>query len=114
MKNKYILGIVFLTLQVVSIIYARFIPERFFCWAPYDEHSHYEITVKVNDAPLSEKEIEQRYHYKGKGWEPRAIHNVFNIIEQYETTYGAKDRAEVCVRYSTNGHEEKIWRFSKK
>ena len=111
MRFRYAVGITFLALQVASIIYARFIPERFFCWAPYDEHSHFEVKVKIGDKSLSSYEIKNRYRYTALGWEPRAIHNVFNLIEQYEATYGKQDDAEVSVIYSTNGHDECIWRL---
>ena len=113
MKYRYVIGVVFLLLQVGSIIYARFIPERFFCWAPYDEHSHFEISVKISGNALSKYEVKQRYKYHAIGWESRAIHNVFNLIEQYEKTYGSNDKAQVTVKYSTNGHKEKIWILSK-
>ena len=113
MKFRYALGIIFLLLQIGSIIYARFIPERFFCWAPYDEHSNYEIVVEIDGESLSHYEIKQRYHYAALGWETRAIHNVFNYIQQYETTYGIDDQADVRVIYTTNGHQEKIWRLTR-
>ncbi|MBN4085112.1 hypothetical protein JYT89_02085 [Flavobacteriaceae bacterium AH-315-B10] len=113
MKSRFIVGILFLLIQFLSIIYARFIPERFFCWAPYDEHTYLEVQVYLNNNALSDVEILKRYRYKAKGWEPRSIYNVFNIIEQYERTYGVYDAAEVFVKYSTNGHQEKIWKLLK-
>ena len=113
MKFKYALGIGFLLLQVGSIGYARFIPERYFCWAPYDEHTYYDISVKVNGQLLSKKDTEQRYHYQAVGWEPRAIDNVFSVIRQYETSHGKDEHAKVQVLYRTNGHDEKIWSFPK-
>ena len=114
MKFKYALGMLFLLLQVGSIVYARFIPERYFCWAPYDEHTNYAISIKINGVLLSKQDIKNRYHYQAVGWEPRAIDNVFDLIRQYETTNGIDDNAQVQVHYSTNGHEEKVWRFPKK
>ncbi|WP_299779666.1 hypothetical protein [uncultured Formosa sp.] len=101
-------------MQVGSIGYARFIPERYFCWAPYDEHTYYTISVKINGQLLSEQDIKKRYHYQAVGWEPRAIDNVFSLIRQYETRNRIEDHAEVQVIYRTNGHDEKVWSFSKK
>ena len=109
MKRHFFLGIIFLIIQVLSVIYARVIPERFFCWAPYDEHTYYEVFVKIGGAELSTSEIENRYHYKSIGWEPRSIYNVFNIISQYESSYGVKENSTVYVKYSINGNREKTW-----
>jgi hypothetical protein len=107
------IGIAFLFAQCGSVLVARFIPERFFCWAPYDEHTSLETRVIIGDSELDAKEVNARYRYLVNGWEPRAIHNVFNIIQQYETTYGAGDSAEVIVTYSKNGHPQQTWRYPK-
>lgn len=102
---------VFLAVQLFSIGYARFTPERFFCWAPYDQHTYYTVTVHVDGRMLSSEEVQRRYRYRSQAWEPRRIDNVFSIIRQYETTYGRADSAEVIVRYSTNGESERTWRW---
>jgi len=112
-KTRYYIGILFLLLQVASVIYARFIPERFFCWGPYDNHTRFEVFVEINGQVLSSNEAEQRYKYKMKGWEQRSIYNIFSLISQYETTYGTQDNAKVSVVYSTNGHPQKEWNLEK-
>jgi len=104
-----VIGLAFLGLQIGFIGYARFIPERFFSWAPYDQHSEYSIDVILGDSPLEPKEVTNRYRYRANGWEHRSINNVFSIIQQYETTYGTEDAARVTVTYSTNGHAEATW-----
>ncbi|MBO6880782.1 hypothetical protein [Winogradskyella sp.] len=112
MKLRKTIGILFIISQIVLIIYAKFVPERFFCWAPFDEHTYLDIDVEVNGKLLTKKEIAKRYRYKSKGWEPRSINNVFSIIRQYESTYGKEDNASVKVKYATNGNEERIWYFN--
>ncbi|WP_248723026.1 hypothetical protein [Seonamhaeicola sp. ML3] len=111
MKTRYYFGITFLLLQVISIIYALFISERFFCWAPYDEHTYIQVSVEIDGKQLTKREVKDRYRYKAEGWEPRSINNVFNIITQYETTYGINDNANVLVKYETNGNKQRIWRL---
>ena len=106
----FYLGSVFLFLQLASVIYARFIPERFFCWAPYDEHSYYEIKVMIDGESLSRSEVNSRYRYKSKGWEPRSMDNIFSLVEQYEKTYGVNDNALVIIDYQTNGHKKQQWK----
>lgn len=111
-KTYYTLGKLFLATQILLIIYARFIPERFFCWAPFDEHTYLVTKVIIGENILSSEEINNRYRYHMKGWEPRAIQNVFNIIQQYEKTYGKYENAKVYVTYSTNGNVQKNWYYN--
>ncbi len=111
MRSRFYIGIVFLGLQCISIIAARFIPERFFCWAPFDEHTLLHTEIEIDNNELSREETDTRYRYLMNTWEPRAVHNVFNIVEQYETTYGKTDSARVIIKYSTNGHPEQTWQF---
>lgn len=106
---NHIVGITFLTLQLLLIVYARFTPERFFCWAPYDERAHYEIDIHIDGRQLSPKEITTRYHYPSLGWEPRSIHNVISMARQYEATYGAQDNASVIIHYEKNGRPQQTW-----
>lgn len=111
MKGRLLIGVLFLLLQVGGIIYARFIPERFFCWAPYDIHTKFEVFVTIDGQELSNSEIESRYRYKMKGWEQRSIHNIISLISQYERTYGQSDNAEVYMIYAINGHPEQKWTY---
>ncbi|WCO02010.1 hypothetical protein [Psychroserpens ponticola] len=111
MKVRVFIGILFLLLQVGSMTYARFIPERFFCWAPYDTHVKFEVFVTIDGNTLNPEDTEARYKYKMKGWEQRSIDNIFSLISQYERTYGKVDNAKVLMTYSINGHEEQEWRF---
>ncbi len=106
-----LIGLLFLALQLVSIGYARFIPERFFCWAPYDQHTHYRIDVVLVDGTMTAIDVRRRYRYASEAWEPRNIANVFSIIRQYESTYGKSDNARVTVIYSTNGRAEATWQW---
>lgn len=111
MYAGHIVGLLFLAAQVASIGYARFVPERFFCWAPYDQHTLYQVRVVLDDRELTTREVQIRYQYRAEAWEPRSIDNVFSIIRQFESTYGRNDNAEVTVIYSTNGHAEATWNW---
>ena len=111
MKLRHLIGIAFISLQVIGITYARFVPERFFCWGPYDNHSLYEVSVTIDGAELSLDEVEKRYRYKSKGWEQRSMYNIFSQIQQYESTYGQDDNALVRITYSTNGKPQSTWTY---
>lgn len=103
---------VFFIAQVFGIAYSRFLEERYFCWAPFDQISLYEINLAVNGVIFSPEEIKGRYNLQGNGRENRSIHNVFSIIKQYEETYGKEDKVVVKVIYSTNGKAKEEWNFS--
>ncbi|WP_406683910.1 hypothetical protein N1F78_14630 [Seonamhaeicola sp. MEBiC1930] len=109
MKLRLIIGALFLILQIAGIVYSRFTPLRFFCWAPYDIQTKFEATGKINGKILNSDQLKERYKYKMSGWEQRSIFNIFSLIEQYESTYGKNDKAEITIKYSINGHPEKIW-----
>lgn len=106
---KVIFIIAFIAVQIGSIIISRFSESKYFCWVPYDEISHYSISVTVNGKLLSADEIENRYRRKPNDRENRDIHNLISILSQYESTYGKEDKARVVLTYSTNGHEAKAW-----
>lgn len=103
---------IFFLVQVVGIIYSRFLEEKYFCWAPFDQISVYEIKAEINGVELSAEEIRNRYNLQRVGRENRSIHNVFSILRQYEESYGNQDIAEVKVTYWTNGKEQEEWTFS--
>ncbi|MDX1640191.1 MAG: hypothetical protein R3220_00745 [Balneolaceae bacterium] len=103
--------IIFFALQVLGIVMGRFTSVKYFCWAPYDEISQYEITATVNGRELNEDQILHRYRKFKKGRENRSIHNLISIIRQYETTYGNNEDANVELSFVTNGHRKTIWKW---
>ena len=113
MRIRTIIGLLFIGLQCISVLIARFIPEKFFCWAPYDEHTLIRTKILDDGKELSEVEIDERYRYRMNDWEPRTVNNVFNLITQYETTYGKDDDVIIIINYSRNGKAEKTWVYPK-
>ncbi len=104
----------FLLAQLGMIARARFVAERFFCWAPFDEQTHYTISVALRGRILTPEEITERYHVLADNWNAHAAANVIMIVHRYETTYGRNEGAEVTVRYSRNGHAEQTWQWPKR
>ena len=103
------IGLIFLLFQAGMIVYARFTPSRYFCWAPYDSLSEYRIDVKVDGRSLGDEEIYQRYRMRAEGLDARSIQHLKNIIRQYEETYGRDDKAQVLLSYHTNGIPQPVW-----
>lgn len=102
-------GVAFLLLQLALVVRARFVDERFFCWAPFDEATRFETQVVIGGRTLSREETNRRYRHGSAGWENHSVHNVLRMIRQYESTYGRSDQAQVTVTYSINGHPSRIW-----
>jgi hypothetical protein len=97
--------------QVVMIVYARFVPSRYFCWAPYDIQTEYRLRVEVNGRDLTAPEIRSRYRRPARGTDNRSPQHVMDIVQGYEERYGRNDHARVVMRYRVNGKEEQTWRW---
>lgn len=122
MKN--VIGGSLILLQLFLIVNARFIPAKYFCWAPHDEQNVYELAVTINKKVLTQEEINKRYHLEaGYYWvdsayqkvniEARSIENVKDLVAQYESTYGKLDQADVKLTYWRNGGNAQHWRWPK-
>lgn len=104
-------GLLVLALQGAAIFHARRVPERWFCWAPFDEATLFEVSVTLGGRELSPAEVSRRYRYRPAGWEHRTIHNVLDMIRQHEGTYGRAEDARVTVEYSRNGAPPQRWQW---
>jgi len=106
---RTLVGVGLLGFQIFMIGYARFVPSRYFCWAPMDSQNLYSITVVTADRELDAEEIETRYRQPAEGGNWQAIQHVLDKIQQYEETYGRGDGARVVVTYTVNGGPEETW-----
>lgn len=99
--------------QLGAIVYARFVPTRYFCWAPYDTQTEYEATAVVNGQALTRQEFAQRYRRGMRGTDNRAPQHVFDMLEQVEEKRAPlRENAEVVVKYRVNGKEPLLeWRW---
>ncbi|MBC2605933.1 hypothetical protein [Pelagicoccus albus] len=113
LPNRIGLGLclALLAFQAIAIVYARFTPARYFCWAPYDTQDRYEVTIEREGLTLSESEATERYRFHSNAWQQHSIYNLLNAIEQYETSYGIEDGARITVTYSRNGHPQEVWSY---
>lgn len=107
--TRTLAAIALLAFQVVMIGYARFVPSRYFCWAPMDSQNLYSIAVVIDGRELNPEEIEARYRQPAQGGNWQAIQHALDKVRQYEETYGREDGAKVVVTYTVNGHPEETW-----
>jgi hypothetical protein len=107
-------AICFFLLQIVSVIYARFVPSRWLAWAPNDYANGYKMQVHINGRDLSANEIGTRYQLLPEGVYENPVQNLVDIIRQREQTYGRNDQAKVVLAYRPNGGPVQEWRWPEK
>lgn len=94
------------------IMIARVTPQRYFCCAPYNSVGRCVIQAIINGQELDEQGIRHRYHMRMNV--PNAhIPHVFDTIVWYEKSYGRSDQAQITIKYSINGGNEKVWHWQK-
>jgi hypothetical protein len=103
------LGLSLLLFQIGAILYARFVPARYFCWAPYDMQTDYELQVMVDGRTLTPAEIRGRYRRGAKGTDNRSAQHVIDIVQGVEER--RREGAEVVMRYRVNGGEKRTWQW---
>jgi len=108
---RWAIGFALLAFQVGAIVYARYVPARYFCWAPYDMQTDYVIHATVNGRPLNADEIRLRYRRGPSGTDNRSFQHIIDIVEQAEQRYHPNDRTEVRIGYRINGGREQQWLY---
>ena len=104
--------ILLFSFQLGAIVYARFVPTRYFCWAPFDTQTDYVATSVVNGHELTAAEFRQRYRRPKQGFDNRSPQHVIDMFQQVEEKRAAVgDRASVIMRYRVNGKEVREWHW---
>lgn len=112
MRNlRWTIGLTLLVFQLSAIVYARFVPSRYFCWAPFDMQTDYRLDVTINGRRLSPTEVRQRYRRAAQGTDNRSFQHIIDIIEQTERHYHPEDQTEVIMTYRINGKQEEQWHY---
>src|SRR5207237_6850999 len=88
---RWTIGLALLAFQVGAVVYARFVPSRYFCWAPFDMQTDYRLEVTVNGQKLSAKEIQQRYRRPAQGTDNRSFQHLIDILTEAEQRYHPGD-----------------------
>lgn len=110
-KVGFLLGCALLAAQCGAIVYARFTPLRYFCWAPFDQQTKYLIEVFIGDEGLTEFQIQKRYRRPAEGYDNRSAHHLFDLIERAERKFEPAGRSRVTLLYSINGGRQLTWRY---
>lgn len=99
-------------LQLGAIVYARFVPTRYFCWAPYDTQTEYWANAIVDGRALTAPEFRHRYRRPRHGFDNRSPQHIIDMLQQVEQKRGALgEKASVVVEYRVNGKAPEVWRW---
>jgi hypothetical protein len=109
---KTIIPAALLIFQLGAILYARFVPTRYFCWAPFDTQTDYVATSVVNGHQLTAAEFQKRYRRNQHGFDNRSPQHVIDMLEQVEEKRAALgENATIVMKYRVNGKELREWRW---
>jgi hypothetical protein len=105
------IALALLFFQVGAVIYSRFHLTKYFSSAPNDAITKFRVHVSAEGKELTQTDIQNRYRFFKYGWDDRSPAHIFDIITQYETTYGKEEKANVVVNYTVNGKEQRPWHY---
>jgi hypothetical protein len=109
---RTLIPIVLFAFQLGAIVYARFVPTRYFCWAPYDTQTDYVATATVNGEQLTSTQFRQRYRRPQRGFDNRSPRHVIDMLEQVEKKRARLgEQATIVMKYRVNGREVQEWRW---
>jgi hypothetical protein len=111
-STRDVLCMALLAIQLLLIARSRSSASRYFCWAPFDTQTSYELTVTVpGRGRLSPREVRMRYRLDDYGRDNRSPQHLIDIVSQYEGTLGRPERADALMRYTVNGIHPGEWRW---
>ena len=112
---RWFATVLFLTAQLVVVIYGFFDPQKYFGFFPFSASSDCKITAVIGDHRLSNWETLKRYHIQRYAKKAGRIlppaYRLLDIITTYETTYGLNDDAKVTMNCNVNGVQQPEWRY---
>jgi hypothetical protein len=98
--------------QIGAIVYARMVPTRYFCWAPYDTQTEYDATATVNGHVLTAGEFRARYRRPEHGSDNRSPQHVIDMLAQAEAKHARLgDKTTIEMKYRINGKELLEWHW---
>jgi hypothetical protein len=109
---RILIPVLLFAFQLGAIVYARFVPTRYFCWAPYDIQTDYRATSVVNGHTLAPREFQKRYRRGMHGFDNRSPQHVIDMLQQVEEKRTALgDKATIVMEYRVNGKGPFEWRW---
>jgi hypothetical protein len=109
---RVVIPILLFVFQLGAIVYARFVPTRYFCWAPFDIQTDYVATSTVNGHQLTANEFQKRYRRPRRGFDNRSPQHVIDMLQQVEEKRAALgDSATIVMKYRVNGKQQQEWRW---
>jgi len=106
---KHAVGIVYLSVQLISIFNARVSENRYFCWAPHDIQTEYYLNIYTSSGELSSLRIKEIYGIPQKGRIDLPPSHIFNLVQTKH--YVDNDSLlKVVFNFKVNGKEWEVWK----
>lgn len=109
---RYQLGIALLLAQLGAVAYARFVPTRYFAWAPNDYAVEYRIAATVDGRALTPQQVQARYRLDSQGLYEFPPQMLIDDLRGYERQYGERDHVRLRLTYRLDGHDLEHWRYT--
>lgn len=104
------MAVSFIAAQAVLVARARFVPDRYFSWAPHDRQIEYRISGTAWDGTPIADVAQSRYGLAAEGWCSHAAEDLEWTIRAREQRTAPELRArEVMLTYRANGGPWKTW-----
>ena len=112
MSVRNLIPLLLFAFQLGAIVYARFVPTRYFCWAPFDTQTDYMASAVVDGRQLTSEEFRKRYRRPARGFDNRSPQHVIDMLRQVEEKRSQQgDKATIVMRYRVNGKELREWKW---
>jgi hypothetical protein len=109
---RIIVPALLLVFQLGAIVYARFVPTRYFCWAPFDTQTDYTATATVKGHQLTPSQFRSRYRRPERGFDNRSPQHVIDMLQQVEERRAKPgDNATIVMTYRVNGKAPQVWHW---
>jgi hypothetical protein len=109
---RIVIPVLLFAFQIGAIVYARFVPTRYFCWAPFDIQTDYLAKSVVNGHELTAAEFRARYRRPMHGFDNRSPQHVIDMLQQVEEKRSALgEGAVITMTYRVNGKEPREWHW---
>src|SRR5215467_9787857 len=100
---RTLIPIALFVFQLAAIVYARFVPTRYFCWAPFDTQTDYVAAATVNGHELPAAEFQKRYRRPRRVFDNRSPQHVIDMLQQAEEKHAAQgDKSSILMKYRVN------------
>ena len=109
---RTVIPIVLFAFQLGAIVYARFVPTRYFCWARYDTQTDYTATATVNGKKLTRRIPRSDIAGRSEALTIARRSTSSTCWSRWNRSRARLgEQATIVMKYRVNGKELREWRW---